>query len=246
MKLLMPCSASAFRATVLAGTMHLLMTAGAVGAQRSEAPSGLSLELLALDGSLPSAALPTKWQIRAVRGKQAPVTSIVDSGAIRFLRISGTDRAAWFVRELETPVDADGGELRWTWRAPLAPAGANLNSPATDDAALRVFVVFARRGLFALRPRAIFYTLADGEARPASTTTNKVASVAAIAVGRPAAARDWVQVTANPARDYRRIWGAEPPRIVAIGLMQDTDQTKTAAIGDVLRLQWRVSNGPNP
>ncbi len=60
-----------------------------------------SCDCFDLSASLVDKPLPTGWQVRAVRGEQAPSLAVVDSAGARFLRTSGVARAAWFVRELE-------------------------------------------------------------------------------------------------------------------------------------------------
>ena len=178
-----------------------------------------------------------------MRGQNAPLTVVVDSGGVRYLRISGTKRAAWFYRELDIPLDAASGLLEWSWRVPLAPNGASSAHAATDDAALRVFVVFARHGILAPSPRALFYTVADGD--PTYVQGHAPAATSLIA-GRPSHTRTWTSTEANPFLDYRRVWGGTAPRIVAIGVMQDTDQTMTLAIGDLAQLRWRFLNAAPP
>ncbi len=193
------------------------------------------VELLGLATAKPGAALPSGWVTRAVRGQRLPMRQLIDSSGIRYMRLSGAGQAGWFVRELPVPLRASAGHLQWTWRATLAPLGADVGRSATDDAALRVFVVFGKHGRLALKPRVLFYTLADGipaPDRPASPIGVRIA-------GRPANAREWVRASADPFGDYRAIWGDQAPPIVAIGVMQDTDQTRSPAIGDILNLFWR-------
>lgn len=193
-------------------------------------------DLLRLVSAPAANRLPAGWRMRAVRGSQPPSTEIIDSAGVRFLRIGGTKRAAWFVNELAMPQRAGEGTLHWTWRVPLAPAEASAHSAATDDAALRVFVVFERHSRFARTPRALFYTVSDGE--PAAVPGSRGPMVT-INAGMPAQSRGWVNRSADPGRDYRRIWGSDAPRIIAVGVMQDTDQTMNAAIGDIQILEWR-------
>ncbi len=216
----------------------------AAGASGQVVGAGVALDADLLGVTGPSVdGLPAGWRVRAVRGFEAPSSQIVDSGGQRFLRIGGTKRAAWFVNELRMPLSAGTGTLHWTWRVPLAPVGASAQSSATDDAALRVFVVFERHTRFARTPRALFYTLGVGEPALVPTSRGPMVSINA---GRPDASRSWVDVSANPGRDYQRIWGGDAPRIVAVGVMQDTDQTMRAAIGDMLQLEWRKSDAPSP
>ncbi len=200
------------------------------------------VDLFALASARANAALPPGWQTRAVRGQRLPMSQIIDTSGIRYMRVSGQGQAGWFVRELPVPLIVSAGRLHWTWRAPLAPRGASVAAPATDDAALRVFVVFGRHGRFVQRPRVLFYTLAEGEPTPDRSDSPFGVRIA----GRPDLARDWISATADPFQDYRRIWASTPPQIVAIGVMQDTDQTRSAAIGDVMNLHWRSENAALP
>ena len=213
-------------------------------AQRGHVESGPApdIDLFALTSANPGAALPAGWQTRAVRGQRLPMSRLVDTSGIRYMRVSGQGQAGWFVRELPVPLIASAGRLHWMWRAPLAPRGANVAVPSTDDATLRVFVVFGLQGRFERRPRVLFYTLADGDPAPDRPDRPFGVRIA----GRPALARDWVHATADPFLDYRRIWGSEPRQIIAIGVMQDTDQTRSAAIGDVMNLSWRSEHAAPP
>jgi Protein of unknown function (DUF3047) len=210
----------------------------------SGAQAQTAVDLLQLTEHPTGAALPSGWQVRAVRGQQAPASAIVDSAGLRYLRITGTARAAWFVRELTMPL-ASAGRLSWSWRVPLAPAGASMDAAKSDDAALRVFVVFARRGVFETTPRALFYTLSNG-APPVLASGPRRRPLASIAVAEPDMTRNWQEVTADPIADYRRLWHADAPRIVAIGVMQDTDQTRSAAIGDLMTLKWSTPDVTSP
>ena len=211
----------------------------AIAQQRAE---DNDLELLGLDAALPGAALPVGWQTRPVRGQRLPLSQIIDSSGIRYMRFSGAGQAGWFVRELPVPLLASAGRLRWTWRALLAPQGADVGTAATDDASLRVFVVFGRHARFAWKPRVLFYSLADGVAMPDRTDAPFGVRIAS----RPAMARNWVQASADPFSDYRSIWGAAPPPVIAIGVMQDTDQTRSPSVGDILNLYWRRGDAPYP
>lgn len=194
-----------------------------------------NIDLLRLGEAAAGRALPAPWKSRAVRGHRLPNAQVIDSAGDRFLRLSGTGQAGWFGTELRTPVSALGGRLSWQWRVPVAPAGADVAAPASDDAALRVFVVFARHSRFAVVPRTIFYTVSIGAAPDRGPHPPALAT---IVIGSPAVTRQWTTVATNPFLDYRRLWGEEPPRIAAVGVMQDTDQTKAPAIGDLRDLHW--------
>jgi len=84
--------------------------------------------------------------------------------------------------------------------------------------------------------------LADGEPTPDRPDSPFGVCIA----GRPELALNWIGASADPFLDYRRIWGSVPPPIVAVGVMQDTDQTRSAAIGDVMNLYWRNEKAAQP
>ncbi len=191
------------------------------------------LELSAFSGDQP---LPRAWQVRAVRGEHAPALTVMDSAGARFLRVSGVKRAAWYVRELNTPWRGANTRLSWSWRIGAAPEGADLTSASTDDSALRVFVVFARTSRFARTPRTIFYTshqrAEDSYERPSFSGND----LHIIGIGTPASVHVWMTVSVSPMADYQRIWRSLPPAIVAVGFMQDSDQTRSYARADLMSL----------
>jgi len=195
-----------------------------------------SCDLLDLSTSLVDKPLPRGWQVRAVRGGQAPSLAVIDSAGARFLRTSGVARAAWFVRELDTPWRGVGTQLSWSWRIGTVPIGADLTSAKRDDSALRVFVVFARTSRFARTPRTIFYTsqtVGHGALERPSFSGN---DLHVIGISTPTAVHGWMPMVVSPMADYRRIWKNDPPAIVAIGFMQDSDQTRSFALADLMSL----------
>jgi hypothetical protein len=213
----------------------LLVTAagGATAAASLAAPT----DLLRLDAAAVGAALPPSWTVRAVRGAQAPTSRIVDSGGVRFLRIEGRGRAAWFGRKLALDPAAEA-RLRWRWRIPVAPAGADLRDKATDDAAARIFVAFDTPTFFGTRaPRTLFYTAGGAEPDGYARASFVSGALHVIRIAPPAGGA-WGDVTVDPVADYRRIFGEAPPRIAGIGVLQDAEQTGALAIADLASLAW--------
>lgn len=200
-------------------------------------PPAQELDLLGLRTAAPGALLPPLWRVRAVGGFEAPRSEIAERGNERCLRLQGTRRAAWFYRELGEPIPPVRGALQWRWRAPTAPSGADLRDPRADDAAIRVFVAF---GTLA-RGRMIFYTWgadeADGFAQRSHVSDR-------FHVVRLRGARDRgqealeLEEARNPFADYRAAFGAEPPALRVVGVMQDTDQTGGTALAELCALRW--------
>lgn len=211
----------------------------------SWAQAGL-VDLLRLGDVSAGAAMPLGWTVRDVRGERRPTTAVMDSGGARFLRLAGTARAAWYVRELLVPIPAGPGLLAWSWRVAVAPLGADLRAAATDDAPIRVFVVFARTGWRALSPRVLFYSLGGGEPSGFARRSFSSSQMHVIRAGTAAAAREWTAHAVDPFGDHERAWGEAATRIVAIGVMQDTDQTRSAATADIRLLTWQPTDANHP
>jgi hypothetical protein len=202
-----------------------------------------TLDLFSLEAMRPGDDVAAMFRSRAVRGHTLPDAAVLDSAGARFLRLSGTKRAGGFAKPFPLALADADGRLEWEWRALIAPEHADVGAARSDDAAIRVFVVFASHSRFSTVPRTIFYTLGNGQ--PAWRTA-RAPTLVAVMLGTPAAARSWTAVGVNPRQDYQRLWGQIPPPIRAVGVMQDTDQTMSTAVGDVRHIFWRASDAPRP
>ncbi len=195
-------------------------------------------ELLDLQAARPGDTLPAGWTVRPVRGSLAPTSAIRDSSGERFLRLEGRGTAAWFVRALEPAESPTRGQLTWAWRVPLAPSSADIRNRDRDDSALRVFVVFDHRGLISRIPRTIFYTVTEPSLNGYRARSTRSGELMIVAISAAVPGTRWNRTTRDPIADYRAFWHAEPPRILAIGIMQDAEQTKTAVVADIASLNW--------
>lgn len=184
--------------------------------------------------------LPEGWKVRAVRGQRAPDLEVRNDGEGQVLRIHGAGRAAWFYRELSPRLEESSGRLRWSWRVLETPADADMRSERLDDSPIRLYVVFGKPGIFGNAARIIFYTFGDSEPagfERASLVSDKLYVIRVAGVDDRAR---WREHSVDPFADYRRIWQRTPPSITAVGVMQDTDQTRGQATAEIRRLEWIV------
>ncbi|MEO5590380.1 MAG: DUF3047 domain-containing protein [Gemmatimonadaceae bacterium] len=200
--------------------------------------AAVPLSILSLADAPLRAGLPPDWQVRKVRGQSAPDIEVRNDGNGPLLRIQGAGRAAWFYHELESPLKETRGSLHWSWRIVQSPAGADLRTEKTDDSPLRVYVVFGKPGLFGNAARVIFYTFGANEPSGYSRASYVSDKLHIIRAGGTPDLGHWSDNTVDPFADYRRIWSRNPPSITAIGVMQDTDQTRARAIADLRKLEW--------
>lgn len=194
--------------------------------------------ILSLANAPVRAGVPPGWKVRNIRGQTVPEIEVRNDGEGPVLRIQGIGRAAWFYRELPSQLAESGGSLHWSWRVVQPAAGADLRKEKTDDSPLRVYVVFGKPGVFGGSSRVIFYTFGADEPddyERASFVSDKLHIIRA---GGTREVGRWAERSVKPFADYRRIWRRRPPPITAVGVMQDTDQTRSRAVGEVRRLEW--------
>ena len=153
---------------------------------------------------------------------------------------------------LYRPLDLDPKVYRvlsWRWKVEGVLAKSDPRRKEGDDYAARVYVAFrydpaavslwersrfgAYRLLYRRDPPGLALNYVWESRLPAGTVLdNAYTDRAKIIVARSGAAEAgrWVTETHDLYEDYRRIMGAEPPRIVGIALMTDTDDTGERAV----------------
>lgn len=181
--------------------------------------------------------VPPGWKVRAIRGQKAPDIEVRNDGDGLLLRIHGSGRAAWYYRELPKPQAEASIALRWDWRVLEAPSSADMRIEKLDDSPMRIYVVFGKPGIFGNSARIIFYTFGNAEPQGFSRGSYVSDKLHVIRVDGFAERKKWLEHSMNPFADYRRIWKRSPPPITAIGVMQDTDQTRAAATAELRRLE---------
>lgn len=125
--------------------------------------------------------------------------------------------------------------LRWSWKVEHTLKREDVTRKSGDDFAARVYVVFP--GIFFWQTRAINYVWAarlPKESSVPSPYTSK-AMIVAVESGDEKAGQ-WVSEGRNYYEDYRKLFGEEPPKLGAVAVMTDTDDTgdeATAYYGDI-------------
>ncbi len=206
----------------------ILPVAGLLWATASPAPLPQDVRRLdRLEVAELGAPYPPGWERRTVRGAEAPDSRIADDEQWgRVFRVDAQGAAAFYVRELDRPLDAAAGRLSWTWRVEASPSGAIPGVSGLDDSPARLFVLFGKGGLFS-RPKAIFYTWAGGEPTDSAwiQESDHNAAVIVLRRGRDPLAT-WHEEERDLAADFARMFGPEPAEpVTAVGLLVDTDDT---------------------
>lgn len=173
----------------------------------------------------------TDWKDEVFKGKTA-YTLISEDGRT-VLKAHSEKGASGLIMKVkldsrEYPV------LRWSWKVEHSLKKEDVTRKSGDDFAARVYVVFPRAFW---RTRAINYVWAakmpKGSSAP-NPYTSRVVIVAAESGDEKAG--QWVSEERNYYEDYRKLFGEEPPKLGAVAIMTDTDDTGdevTAYYGDI-------------
>jgi hypothetical protein len=143
---------------------------------------------------------------------------------------------------------ADLGGVNFSWKVPQLIPGADMALREADDSPVRVVLVFeGDRSRFSARDAMLSELIRTltGEEMPYATLMyvwcNKRASGSLITSPRtdrirklvvesgPLKLNQWLDYRRNIAADFQRAFGEPPGALVGIGIMSDSDNTKTTA-----------------
>ena len=118
--------------------------------------------------------------------------------------------------------------IAWNWEVDNIIEKGDATKKSGDDYAARVYVVFP--AFFFWNTSALNYIWANNlpkeQAIPNPYTSNNM--MISVESGRTETGK-WIIETRNVYEDYKRFFGKEPPKIGAIAIMTDTDDTQEKA-----------------
>lgn len=184
--------------------------------------------------SLPANGTPPGWTLREFTG-EADVELLRADGRLA-LRLR-SDRSS-FALYRDVVVDLGAFPvLTWSWKVLRLPAGGDARVAGRDDQAAQLYVIFPRWPS-PLRASDVIGYIWDTSA-PVNTrlTSVQAANVKLIVVesGRQELG-NWRRYERNVADDYVALFGRKPPRVGKIGLMIDSNDTRTDAETLISRL----------
>ena len=175
---------------------------------------------------LPVEGVPPGWHLKEFAGR-ANVELVRDDALALRLR---SDKSSFVLyRDIQVDVQSHPW-LSWSWKVVRLPSGADVRAPNADDQAAQVYVAFPRWPAPQERSEVIGYvwdTTAPVGVQLASPHAPNVRLIV-VASGTSGLGR-WQRFQRNVAADYVALFGREPTRAGKIGVMIDSNDTRSLA-----------------
>jgi hypothetical protein len=195
------------------------------------------------------------WRVSGLRGVRETAFRLTEQGGEVVVEARSEGSMAALVFELD-PAGVQYSTIRWRWRIANHLVSANLRTRDGDDYPARLYVFFdgdlARMSLLSrirlgmaraihgrsLPAVAICYVW-DREAAMGTVVSSAYTESVQMIVVRSGGAvpAPWLTETRDLRADYRRAFGAEPPRVSGVAIASDSDDTGESAVawfGDVV------------
>ena len=154
---------------------------------------------------------------------------IKEDGQNAYLEGTAKSSATGLAAELKN-VAPSGTQLSWKWKIDKVPEGGSEDTKKTFDHTARLFVAFKSR---IGPPRTINYVWANELSvgkkfnHPSSGRSRFI-----VLQSGNGKSGQWIQEKRDILQDWRTLFGDDdPPSIVGIGFMTDSDGTKTTVVG---------------
>lgn len=211
----------------------------------------------------PKASTPT-WAHLQFPGKRSTEYQPEDMEGRASLRAS-SDRSASMIRRQVRVEPSDLGVIRFSWRVPALIGEADMSVSEVEDAPVRVVLAFdGDRSKFSPR-NAMLSELAHaltGEPMPYATLMyvwcNRRAAGEVIVNPRtdrirklvlesgPRKLDRWLDYERDVRADFERVFGEAPGALLAVGVMTDTDNTRSQTVAWYGPIQWASQGAANP
>lgn len=148
----------------------------------------------------------------------------------RYVRATSRGSASGLVYEIEFDPQ-QYPYLTWQWKVDNIIASGDASQKSGDDFGARIYVVFP--SFFFWNTTTINYIWANKLPKEQAVPNPYTANAIMISVESGLAeSGKWITETRNIYEDYKRFFGKEPPKVGAIAIMTDTDDTGESVSAD--------------
>lgn len=244
----------------------LILVVAALLSSCAHAPPAPSKQVAAFSSARPAGPYPGGWHVLGFsKFRKETHYALVDDCGTTIVEARADGSSSGLI-EL---VDIDPSKypwLTWRWKVHELVPGADNTRRETEDAPARIEVSFDGDAtklsigdrLWAAQVKALTgtdlpyatleYVWGDGAPKEAiieNTWTSRIRML--LVESGPERVGGWVTETRNVYEDYRLVFGEAPGRIIAIGVVTDTDATGTKAearYGDIALLPAKPTSEP--
>lgn len=253
------------RAAILAAIVAAWFAGCAHTPPVSESPGTVVLsQVRSFSGTPPGAALPQGWQPWILSGFKRPTEyRLINERGRSVIRARARSSASGLIHPLQLD-PAAYPLLHWNWKIDELIAKADNTQKHLEDSPVRLVISFdGDLDKIDFKDRLFFdnIRILTGQQLPYATLmyiwenrapketvipnlhTSRIKMIVAES-GRDKLGH-WQEVTRNVVEDYRRAFGEEPGRIIAVGIMTDTDNTGSEAhawYGDIMFRKAAAAN----
>jgi hypothetical protein len=214
------------------------------------AESASVLEIGKFSSAHAGGALPDGWQPWILsKRKKLTAYELVSDGDTVVVKAVANDSASGLIRHIridpkEYPI------IRWRWKAANLIRSADNSSRSKEDSPVRIYIGFegdiatlslgerlffkvVKAGSGQEMPFATLNYIWENDAPVGSVIANPNTTRIQMIVVESGGAKtgQWISYERNLYEDYKRAYGQEPPAIMGLFLMTDTDNTGESATG---------------
>ncbi len=228
-------------AATAAASVQPAAAASAVPAPRGPAGGAFS-------SAHPAGPLPPGWHnLPVVKGKRLTHYTLVDDGGNTVIQADADGSASALLRHGDIDL-AQTPAVSWRWKVAAPITGADNHLSTQEDAPARLVFFFdgdrskltfgqrvqmhLAQGLAGMElPYATLMYIWSESAPPGAVIANPLTSRVQMIVvsGGSAEAGRWLQFQRDIVRDYEQVFHEKPGKLIAYGLLTDTDNTGTTA-----------------
>jgi hypothetical protein len=220
------------------------LLAGCASTPIPEAPASV---VARFSSSRDLGGFPKGWQPWIINRTKAPTEYrlVIDASTGEVVLQARADAAASGLRQLLSVDPHERPVVEWRWRVLDLIVGADNQDRYAEDSPVRLMLFFdGDKSALPLKEQLLRETaqLLTGQQLPYATlmyvwenrfpvgtvlTNSYTSQVKLLVAGSGADARlgQWKRFQRNYVEDFRRAFGAEPGRLVGVGIMTDTDNT---------------------
>lgn len=202
----------------------------------------------AFSSAHPAGPLPPGWHnLPVIKGKRLTHYTLVDDGGSTVVQADADSSASALLRHGDIDL-AQTPAISWRWKVAAPITGADNHLSAQEDAPARLVFFFdgdrskltlgqrvqmhLAQGLAGMElPYATLMYIWSESAPPGAVITNPMTSRVQMIVvsGGSAEAGRWLQFHRDIVHDYEQVFHEKPGKLIAYGLLTDTDNTGTTA-----------------